>query len=37
MMKCLSKHSSAEPGKVWWFLDEAIDFQHFEWCTQSFA
>ena len=34
-MKYLIKHSSIEFGKVWWFLDEVIDFQHFEWCTSK--
>lgn len=35
MMKYLIKHSSIESGKIWWFLDEVIDFQHFEWCTSK--
>lgn len=34
-MKYLIKHYSIESGKVWWFLDEVIDFQHFEWCTSK--
>ena len=35
MMRYLVKHSSIESGQVWWFLDEAIDFQCFNWCTSK--
>ena len=34
-MKYLVKHSSIEFGKIWWFLDEVIDFQYFEWYTSK--
>lgn len=31
----LIKHCSVECGKMWWFLDEANDFQHFAWCSSK--
>ena len=34
-MKLLVKYSTFEFGQAWWFLDEVIDFQHFEWCTSK--
>ena len=35
MMKFLVKHSRIESGKVWWFLNEVIDFQYFESCRSK--
>jgi hypothetical protein len=35
MIKYLVKHFSIESGKVWWFLDEVVDFQYFEWCRSK--
>lgn len=34
-MKYLIKYSHIEFGQMWWFLDEVIDLQHFEWCTSK--
>lgn len=31
----LVKHSTIESGKVWWFLNIVIDFEHFGWCKSK--
>ena len=34
-MKLLVKYSAFEFGETWWFLNEVIDFQYFNWCTSK--
>ena len=34
-MKLLVKYSAFEFGETWWFLNEVIDFQYFDWCTSK--
>ena len=34
-IKYLIKYSHIECGKIWWFLNEVNDFQHFEWCNSK--
>ena len=35
LMAYLVKHCSEECGQTWWFLDEVVDFQHFDWCRSK--